>query len=141
MRSKLKTGKNFQPQRLKFFEEKFVAADAEIFNNIGDDAARDVARVPGECDEAVGMKRIGIMPMAAGGAEEFAADFTQATVKLAAIPRRIFAHDSSGEDELVTKRCWNGAPGFKQRFQMGFGGQLETERGLTAITSMRMTAR
>ena len=81
------------------------------------------------------------MPMTASRAKEFAANFTQATVELAAIPGRIFAHDSSGEDELVAKRRGNGATGFEQRLQMRFGGLLKAESGFAAITSMRMTAR
>jgi hypothetical protein len=70
----------------KFLEVKIVAAEAKIFNDVGDDAARHVARMPGEGNEPGGMKRIGIMPMAAGGAQQFASHLAQAALKLAAIP-------------------------------------------------------
>jgi len=42
----------------KFLEVKIVATDAEVFNNVGDDAARHVARMPRKSDEPVGTKRI-----------------------------------------------------------------------------------
>jgi hypothetical protein len=132
---------SFQVPLLKFFEVKVVAADAKVFDDVRNDATRHVARMPGESDEAIGAKRIGIMPMTAHGAEVFAADFTQATVELAAISGRIFAHESSGEDELVTKCGGNWASGFEQRFQVRLGGLLKTESGFAAITSMRVTAR
>jgi hypothetical protein len=71
---------------LKFFEIKIVAADAEVVNDVSDDAARHVARMPCKRDEAVGAERIGIVPMAAGGAKEFTADLAQSAFKLAAVP-------------------------------------------------------
>ena len=40
------------------FEVKVVAADAEVFNNVGNDAARHVARLPRKSNEPVGTKRI-----------------------------------------------------------------------------------
>ena len=43
---------------LKFLEVKIVAADAEVFNNVGNDAARQVTRMPRKSDEPVGTKRI-----------------------------------------------------------------------------------
>ena len=42
----------------KFLEVKVVAADAEVFNDIGDDAARHIARMPGKGNEPVGAERI-----------------------------------------------------------------------------------
>jgi hypothetical protein len=39
-------------------EEEVVAADAKVFNNIGNDAARHIARVPGKRYEPLGMKWI-----------------------------------------------------------------------------------
>lgn len=58
------------------------------------------------------------MPVAPGGAEEFAANLTQTTVKLAAVPGGIFAHRSGGENEFVAESSGDGAPGFEQGFQM-----------------------
>jgi hypothetical protein len=42
----------------KFLEVKIVAADAEVFHNVGDDAARHVTRMPRKRDEPVGTKWI-----------------------------------------------------------------------------------
>jgi hypothetical protein len=39
-------------------EEEVVAADAKVFNNVGNDATRHIARVPGKCYEPFGMKWI-----------------------------------------------------------------------------------
>ena len=72
--------------RLKFLEVKIVAADAEVFDDVGNDAARNIAWMPGEGDETVGAKWVGIVAVTARSAEKFAADFTQAAFKLAAIP-------------------------------------------------------
>src|SRR5271163_3213618 len=73
-------------------EVKVVAANAEVFDNVGDDSAWNVAGMPGEGDEAVGTEGIGIMAVTAGGAEELTADFAETAVELAAIPGGIFAH-------------------------------------------------
>jgi len=46
-----------------------IAGEAEVFYDVGNDAARDITGMPRKCDEPVGTKRIGIVPVAAGGAE------------------------------------------------------------------------
>ena len=69
-----------------FFEVKVVAADAEVFNNVGNNAARHVARMPGKGDEPVRPKWIGIMPVTAGGAEKLTTNLAQAALQLPAIP-------------------------------------------------------
>lgn len=70
----------------KFLEIKIVAVDAGVFNNVGNDAARHVTRMPRKGNEPVGTKWIGIMPVAAGGVEKVATHLAQATLKPAAIP-------------------------------------------------------
>ena len=70
----------------KFLEIKIVAADAQVLNNVGNDAARHVARMPCKCDKPVGTKWIRIMPVAAGAAQKFATNFAQAAFQLTAIP-------------------------------------------------------
>jgi hypothetical protein len=40
----------------KFLEVKIVAADAKVCNDVGDDATRHVARMPGKSNEPVRMK-------------------------------------------------------------------------------------
>jgi hypothetical protein len=42
----------------EFLEVKVVAADAKVFNDVSDDAAGHVARMPRKRDEAVGTKGI-----------------------------------------------------------------------------------
>lgn len=121
-------------------EIELVAADAEVLDNVGDDAAWHVAGVPGEGDEAVGLERIGVMPVAAGSAEQFAADFPEAAVQLPAVVRGVFAHGSSREHEFVAKGRRDGTPGFEQGFEMGFGGLLEPEESFAPIASVRVTA-
>jgi hypothetical protein len=111
----------------EFPEVELVAGDAEVFNDVRDDAARDVTRMPGKGDETIGTKRIGVMPVTARGAEQFAADFAESPFQLTAVVGRVFAHGSGGEDEFVAESRRNGAAGFEQRFQMDFGGLLEAE--------------
>jgi hypothetical protein len=43
------------------------------------------------------------MLLAPGGVKEFAANLTQMTVQLAAVPGGIFAHRSGGENEFVAE--------------------------------------
>jgi len=81
------------------------------------------------------------MPVAAGGAKEFAADLTEAALQLPAVVGRVFAHGSSSEDEFVAEGGGNGASGFEQGFEMGLGGLLKTERGFTPVATMRVAAR
>lgn len=121
-------------------EVKIVAADAEVFDDVSDDAAGHVAGMPGKRDEAVGAKWIRVMPVAPGGAKEFAANLTQTTVKPAAVPGGIFAHRSGGEDEFVAEGGRDGASGFEQRFQMGLGGLLKSQGGLAAVAPVRVAA-
>ena len=70
----------------KSFEVEVVPADAEVCDDVGDEAAGHVAGMPCEGDKAVGAERVGIMAMAAGSAEKFAADFLQAAFQLPAVP-------------------------------------------------------
>ena len=80
------------------------------------------------------------MPVAASRADEFTTDLAQAAVKLAAVPRGVFAHRSGGENKLVAEGRRDGASGFKQRFQMRLRGLLKTKRGFAPVTPVRMTA-
>src|SRR5438477_9274016 len=68
----------------EFLEIEVIARQAEVFDDVGDDSARHVTRVPRERDEAIGAKWVGVMPVAARGAEKFAADFAQPLFELAA---------------------------------------------------------
>ena len=125
----------------EFPEIEVVAADAEVLNDVGDDATGHVARMPRKRNESVGSERIAVMPVASGRTKEFTANLTQTTVKLTAIPRGIFTHRSGGQHEFVAKSSRDGTTGFEQSFQMCLGSQLEPQSGLTTITPMRVAAR
>ncbi len=125
----------------ELFEIEVVATDAEVFDDVGDDAAGNVARMPREGDDPVRAKGIGVVAVTAGVAQMFATDFAEAALQLAAVPRGVFARESGGENELVTKGGRNGAAGVEQGLEMRFGRQLEAEDGLAAILSVRVAAR
>ncbi len=119
-------------------EVKVVAADAEVFDDVSDDAAGHVARMPRKRDEAVGAERVRVMPVASAGAKKFAANLPQTTVKLTAVPGGIFAHRSGGEDEFVAESGRDGASGFEQSFQMRLGSLLESQGGLATVAPVRV---
>lgn len=98
----------------KFPEVELIAGDAEVFDNVGNDPARHVARMPGEGDQAVGTKRIGVMPMTTRSAQKFTTDFAESPLQLTAVPRGVLAHRSGGEDEFVAEGGRDGAAGFEQ---------------------------
>lgn len=106
---------------LEFSEIEFVAGDAEVFDDVGDDAARNITRMPCEGDQPLGLERIRVVPMTAGGAEQFTTDFAESPFQLAAIVRGIFTHGSGGEDKLVAESGRDGAASFQQGFKVGFG--------------------
>jgi hypothetical protein len=122
------------------FEVEVVAADAEVFDNVGDDAAGHVAWMPRKRDKPVGAEWICVMPVAPGGANEFATNLTQTTVKLTTVPGRVFAHRSGGENEFVAKGGRDGASGFEQGFQVRLGGLLESKGGLATVAPVRVAA-
>jgi hypothetical protein len=152
----------------ELFEIEVIAAETKVVADVGNDAARNIARMPGEGDEPVGPEGIRVdslapahsvlsdlrfqripfaasqsgssMPVAAGGAEQFAADCAQSPLQLAAVPGRIFAHGSGGEDEFVAEGRRDGAAGVHQRLKMRLGRLLETQRGFAPIPSMRVAA-
>jgi hypothetical protein len=124
----------------KFLEVKIAAADTVVFNNVGNDAARHIAGMPSKGDETVWPEWIRIVPVTAGGAEEFTTNRAQAAFKLAAIPRRIFTHRSGGENKFIAKGFGNGASGFKQRFEMRLGGLLKAEGGFAPVVAVRVAA-
>ncbi len=121
-------------------EVKVVAADAKVFDNVSDDAAGHVARMPRKRDEAVGAERIRVVPVAPGSAKEFAANLTQTALQLAAVPRWIFAHRSGGENKFVAESGRDGAAGFEQCFQMCLGGLLKSKGGLATVAPVRVAA-
>ena len=120
-------------------EIEFIPRDAEVFDDVCNDAARHIAGMPRKGDEAIGAEWIRVMPVAAGIAKVFATDFAEATFQLAALEGGVFAHGSSGENELVAESGWNRASGFKQRFQMRFGGLLKTQGGFAPVAPLCVT--
>ena len=124
----------------EFPKIKFIAGDAEIFNDVGDDAARHVARMPRKCDDAVRMEGIGVVAVTAPATEVFATDFQESPVELPALIGRVFAHESGREDEFVAKRRRNRATGFQQSLQMRLGGLLKAEQGFASVASVSVAA-
>jgi hypothetical protein len=122
----------------EFSEVEFVAGDAEVFDDVRNNAARHVARMPRESDNAVGAERAGVMSVTAGVAEVFTADFAETTLQLAAVERGVFAHRSGSENEFVAKSQRNGSARFQQGFQMSLGRLLEMENRFAPITTMRV---
>ena len=121
-------------------EVKVVAADAEVFDDVGDDAAGHVTRMPGERDESVGAERIRVMPMAPSGAKKFTTNLTQTALQLAAVPGGIFAHRSGGKNKFVAEGGRDGTSGFEQGFQVRLGGLLESKGGLATVAPVRVAA-
>ena len=121
----------------EFIEVEVFAAEAEVF----DDAARHVAGMPGKRDEAVGTKRVRVVPVAAGGAEQFTTEVAKAAFELAAVPRRVLAHRSGGENELVAESGRNGAAGLQQRLEMKLRSLLKAQRGFAPVAAMGVTTR
>ena len=125
---------------LELPEIKFVAGNAEVFDDVGNNTARDIARMPGECNNSIGAKGIGIMPMASRVAQVDAANLLEAAFQLTTIDRGIFSHKSSRQHEFVAECGRNRTAGFEQSFQMGLGCLLKTENRLPAVASMGVTA-
>lgn len=75
-----------------FLEIEVFASEAKVIDDVGNYAARNIARVPSKGNEPFGMKGIRIVPVAAGGADQLAAKFAQPAIQLPAIQRRLFAH-------------------------------------------------
>ena len=98
---------------LELAEVEFVASDAEVFDDVRDDAAWHIAGMPGKGDEPVGSERIGVVPVAARRGEQLAADFPEPPLHLAAVAGRVPAHDSGGKDEFVAERRRDGTASFQ----------------------------
>jgi len=120
-------------------EIEFVPRDAEVFDDVRNDAARHIARMPRKGDEAIRTEGIRVVPVAAGVAKMFATDFPEAMFQLAAVECGVFAHGSSGENKLIAESGGDGAAGFKQRFQVRFGGLLKTEGGFAPVAPVCVT--
>src|SRR5947199_8097177 len=88
----------------EFPKIKFIAGDAEIFNDVGDDAARHVARMPRKRDDPIRMKGIGVVAVTAPATEVLATDLPESPFKLPTVIGRVLAHESGREDEFVAER-------------------------------------
>ena len=80
-----RTGATGNVTGLELAEVEFVASDAEVFDDVRDDATWHIAGMPGKGDEPVGSERIGVVPVAARRAEHFAADFPGPPLQLATV--------------------------------------------------------
>jgi len=66
-------------------EMEFIPREAEVFNDVRNDAARHITGMPRKCDEAVRAEWIRVMPVAAAVAKMFATDLAEAAFQLAAV--------------------------------------------------------
>jgi hypothetical protein len=113
-------------------EVEVVAADAEVFDDVGDDAAGHVARMPRKCDKPVGAKSR-VKGFASRGGEHRTSNIEHPTSN-----RR--QKDESSRPVKKLKPFWelrilrrglrDGASGFEQGFQVRLGGLLESKGGL-----------
>ena len=60
-----RTGATGNVTGLELAEVELVASDAEVFDDVRDDATWHIAGMPGKGDEPVGSERIGAVPVAA----------------------------------------------------------------------------
>ena len=124
----------------EFPKIKFVASDTEIFNDVGDDAARHVARMPRKRDDAIRVAGIGVVAVTARATEMLATDVPESSFKLPTVIGRVFTHESGREDEFVAERRRDRATGFQESFQMRLGGLLKAEQGFASVASVSMAA-
>lgn len=108
-----RTGATGNVTGLELTETGFVASDAEVSDDIRDDAAWHIAGMPGKGDEPVGSERIGVVPVAARRAKQLAAHFPQPPLRLAAVIGRVPAPDSGGKDEFAAERRRDGTASFQ----------------------------
>ena len=124
----------------EFSKIEFVSRDTEVFDDVRDDAARHVARMPGKRDETIPAKRIGKMSVTARRAQQFTADFAKPPLQLTGVVGRLLAHASGSKHEFVAEGGWNGPARFQQRFQMDFRRLLKTQQGFAPVASVRVAA-
>lgn len=122
----------------EFSEVKLVARDTEIFDDVGNNAARNIARMPRESDDAFGAEGIGVMPVTSGIAQVHTADFTETTLQLTAVEGGVFAHGSGREHKLVAEGGRDRPARFQKRLQVSFGRLLKMKNRLTPISAVRV---
>lgn len=125
----------------EFAEVKLIPCHAEIIDDVGNNSAGNVTCVPGEGNDSIRSKRIGVMSMAAAAAKVRTTDLPETAIKLSAVERGILAHDSRRQYELIPESGRNGAPCFKQGFQMGLCRFLKAQDRLSSVAPMGMASR
>ncbi|MGA2181113.1 MAG: hypothetical protein ABSH15_16220 [Verrucomicrobiota bacterium] len=129
--------------RSESLEVKVVAADAEVFDNVGNNAAGHIARVPCERDEAVRTEgRVkGFQPHAVGNIEHSTSNI-QHRIEGKRTNRAglLRTRSPSWNKETLRLELRDGAPGFEQSFQMRFGRLLESKGGLATVAPVCMAA-
>jgi hypothetical protein len=116
-------------------EVKVVAADAEVFDNVGDDATRHVAGMPRERDEAVGTKGR-VKGFASRGGEHRTSNRGQKDES----SRRVKKLKPFWELRTLRRELRDGASGFEQSFQMRLGSLLESKGGLATVAPVCVAA-
>jgi hypothetical protein len=70
-----------------------VLAQSKVVENISNNPAGNIARMPGKCDQKLRVKWIRVMPVTSTCADEPTTNLLEPSVQLAAIPGGIFSHD------------------------------------------------
>jgi hypothetical protein len=92
-------------------EIEFISSEPKVVDDVGNDTAGNVPRMPRESDEQIRVKRIRVVAMAAGGGtQELAANFPKSAIQLPTIHRGIFAHAQAASTNLSRKAGGMGRP-------------------------------
>ena len=122
-------------------EVKLIPREAEVLNDISNDATRDISRMPGKGDNAFRAEWIRVVSVAAATPHMHAANLAQSAFQFAAVKRGIAAHRLSCEHKLIAKRRGNWAPGLEQGLKMRFSSLLKAQHSLTPVAAMRVASR
>jgi hypothetical protein len=76
----------------KSFEVEIIARKAQVGDDISDDSAWDISRMPGKRNQSLRMERIRIVSMTAAGPLKGATYFLQAPLQVTTAQGRIFSH-------------------------------------------------
>jgi hypothetical protein len=78
--------RSFMPRVSELLEIEIVAGDAEVFNDVGNDSARNISGVPCESNQAIWPEGIGKVAVTSRRPKVFATDFLEPAFQLPAIP-------------------------------------------------------
>jgi hypothetical protein len=123
-------------------EVEVVAADAEVFDNVGDEAAGHVAGMPSKCDKPVGAEGR-VKGFAPRGGEHRTSNIEHPTSNRRQkdeSSRRVKKLKPFWELRILRRELRDGASDFEQSFQMRLGSLLESKGGLATVAPVRVAA-